>query len=45
MSILQTELSEQNNSKILPVKIKIGLSPFFSTFFFSVFLLAVADIF
>jgi hypothetical protein len=46
MSILQTELADQNNSKILPVKIKIGFSPLFSTFFFSVFfLLAGADIF
>ncbi len=30
MSILQTELAEQHNSKILPVKIKIG---FFSIVF------------
>jgi hypothetical protein len=39
MSILQTELAEQNNSKILPVKIKIGFSPLFSTFFFCFFFL------
>jgi hypothetical protein len=38
MSTLQTELAEQNNSKILPVKIEIGFSPLFSTFFFSFFL-------
>jgi hypothetical protein len=44
MSTLQTELAEQNNSKILPVKIKIGFSPLFSTFF-SFFLLAGAYIF
>jgi hypothetical protein len=43
MSTLQTELAGQNNSKILPVKIKIGFSPLFSTFF-SFFLLAGADI-
>jgi hypothetical protein len=38
MSILQTESAEQNNSKILPVKIKIGFSPLFSTFFSFFFL-------
>ncbi len=37
MSTLQTEIAKQNNSKILPVKIKIGFSPLFSTFFFSFF--------
>jgi len=45
MSILQTELAEQHNSKILPVKINIGFSLLFSTFFFSFFLLAGAEIF
>ena len=44
MSTLQTEPAGQNNSKILPVKIKIGFSPLFSTFF-SFILLAGADIF
>ena len=44
MSTLQTEPAGQNNSKILPVKIKIGFSPLFSTFF-SFFLLAGAYIF
>ena len=44
MSTLQTEFAGQNNSKILPVKIKIGFSPLFSTFF-SFFLLAEAYIF
>jgi hypothetical protein len=39
MSTLQTELAEQNNSKILPVKVKIGFSPLFSTFFVSFFFL------
>jgi hypothetical protein len=38
MSILQTELAEQNNSKILPVKIKIG---FFSIVFYFLLLFSL----
>ncbi len=46
MSILQTELAEQNNSKILPVKIKIGFfSIVFKILLLYFFLLAGADIF
>jgi hypothetical protein len=45
MSILQTELAEQNNSKILPVKIKIGFSPLFKHSSSLFFLLAGAGIF
>ena len=45
MSTLQTEPAEQNNSKILPVKIKIGFSPFFQHSSSLFFHLAGADIF
>jgi hypothetical protein len=46
MSILQTELADQNNSKILPVKIKICFFSIVLNILFSLFfLLAGAGIF